>query len=153
MQSSGKDIEKLLREESYIQIKPQGYSMYPVLVPGRDEAVIAPICTAGKLKRGDVVLYRRYKENGEKDILVLHRIWKVKPHGIYLVGDNQKNLEGPLKQEQVLGIMVRLIRKGRTIETTNLMYRLLTGGWLMLRPLRPAISKSFSRIKHIFVKN
>lgn len=150
MQPFVQDIEKLLREENYIQIKPQGYSMYPVLVPGRDEVVVAPVNAHTNLKRNDVVLYRRLKENGEKDILVLHRIWKVNNQGIYLVGDNQTEIEGPLNREQMLGIMVRFIRNGKAIEASNLMYRMLTGTWLWLRPMRPMISKIASKIKGIF---
>ena len=34
--------EELLAEGRTIQIKPQGYSMYPLFIPGRDSAVIAP---------------------------------------------------------------------------------------------------------------
>lgn len=150
MQSHLQDIEKLLLEENYIQIRPQGYSMYPVLVPDRDEAVIAPVTVQTNLKRGDVVLYRRFKDSGEKDILVLHRIWKIKEQGIYLVGDNQTEIEGPLKREQMLGVMVRLIRNGKAIEASNLMYRMLTGIWLWLRPMRPVISKFVAKIKRIF---
>ena len=53
------NIEKLLKEGHSIQLKPKGYSMYPLFVPGRDEAVIAPVDEEMHLKRGDVVLYRR----------------------------------------------------------------------------------------------
>lgn len=34
------DLEQLLRDGNIIRIKPQGYSMYPLLIPGRDEALI-----------------------------------------------------------------------------------------------------------------
>lgn len=109
------DIEQLLREGNAIQIKPQGYSMYPMFVPGRDEAVIAPV-DVEKLRRGDVVLYRR-----ENRLLVLHRLWKVRPEGLYMVGDNQTEVEGPLGREQVLGILEAFVRKGRKISVhTNL---------------------------------
>lgn len=142
------DIEKLLQEGNNISIKPQGYSMYPVLVPGRDEAVIEPVNTE-KLRRGDVVLYRRDKAVASGGILVLHRIWKRRPEGFYLVGDNQKEIEGPLRPDQMKGIMVAMNRKGRYISVTNPVYRCLTGIWLMLRPLRPAISKTAAAIKRV----
>ncbi len=142
------DIEQLLAEGKNLNIKPQGYSMYPVFIPGRDEAIIEPI--AGKqLKRGDVVLYRRDKDAENGGILVLHRIWKVAVEGIYLVGDNQKEIEGPLRLDQMKGIMVAMNRKGHYIPVTNPIYRCLTGIWLLLRPLRPAISKTVANIKRI----
>ena len=34
------DIEQLLEAGEVIQIYPEGYSMYPMFVPGRDAAVI-----------------------------------------------------------------------------------------------------------------
>lgn len=150
MVNDRQDIEQLLAQGNNIQIKPQGYSMYPVLVPGRDEAVIEPI-KERKLKRGDVVLYRRMA--GDTDhILVLHRIWKVKPEGIYLVGDNQKGIEGPLMRGQMKGIMAGMYRKGKYISVQNQGYRLLTGLWLLLRPLRPYIAGLASGIKRVFRK-
>ena len=153
MQTYAQDIEKLLKEGNSIQLKPQGYSMYPVLIPGRDSVIVSPIEEGQKLKRGQVVLYRRYKENGEKDILVLHRIWKVKEQGIYLVGDNQKEVEGPLQFHQMLGIAITIYRKGKEISTENGMYRLFTGIWLLLRPVRPVISKVVAGCKKMLKNN
>lgn len=144
------DIEKLLSEGKSIQIKPQGYSMYPVLVPGRDEAIVEQVGKR-RLRRGDVVLYRRM--SGErKGILVLHRIWKVKEKGYYLVGDNQKEIEGPLQPDQMKGIMVGMLRKGKYVSCKNPWYRLLTRGWLMLRPFRPGIAKTAAGVKRLVTK-
>ena len=58
------DIEQLLKQGNVIRIKPQGTSMYPLFVPGRDEACIERT-DFSSLKRGDVILYRR-----DKSILV-----------------------------------------------------------------------------------
>ena len=65
------DIEQLLKDGSAIRLKPQGYSMYPLFHPGRDEAVIEayPIHL---LRRGDVILYRR-----EQSILVSHPVYRM----------------------------------------------------------------------------
>ena len=52
------DLEKLLNDGAIIRIKPQGYSMYPLFIPGRDEALIQQV-PIGYLQRNDVVLYRR----------------------------------------------------------------------------------------------
>lgn len=150
MEKERQDIEQLLAQGNSIQIKPQGYSMYPVLVPGRDEVIIEPAAER-TLKRGDVVLYRRVAEDTEH-ILVLHRIWKVKDDGIYLVGDNQKEIEGPLMRSQMKGIMAGMYRKGKYISVYNPWYRLLTYVWLLLRPLRPVIAGVAARIKRIFKK-
>ena len=138
------DIEALLAEGKSIQIHPQGYSMYPLFVPGRDEAVIAPV-RAEELKRGDVVLYRR-----ESGILVLHRIWKRKPEGFYMVGDNQSEPEGPLRPEQIKGRLCRILRRGKNFSVRNPLYRCAASLWLFLRPLRPQLSGAAAFVKRLF---
>ena len=52
------DLEALLRDRNIIRIKPQGYSMYPLFIPGRDEALIQEV-PVSSLRRNDVILYRR----------------------------------------------------------------------------------------------
>lgn len=150
---SKQDIETLLQEGKTISIKPQGSSMYPILVEGRDRAIIEPVQT-DSLKRGDVVLYRRDADAPTGGILVLHRIYKCKKDGFYMVGDNQKEIEGPLRADQIKGIMVALERNGKCISTKNLVYIVLTRIWLLFRPLRPTISRIVAQIKSkIYVKN
>ena len=82
------DIEQLLKNGSAVKLKPQGYSMYPLFLPGRDEAVIEH-CVPSELHRGDVILYRRVQ-----GILVLHRICRITRDGFYLVGDNPTEVDG-----------------------------------------------------------
>lgn len=142
--------EELLRGGKSISVSPEGYSMYPLLVPGRDRVLIEPLSSkggAGHPKRGDIVLFRRINS-----ILVLHRICRVKNDGFYLVGDNQVEIEGPVKEEQLCGIVTEIIRKGKSISTNKGSYRFLTGFWLFIRPLRPAISKTVHALKKVFGK-
>ncbi len=138
------DILRLLDEGKRIQIKPKGYSMYPMLVPGRDAAIIIK-ADVNNVKRGNVVLYRR-----DGGMLVLHRIWKTSEEGIYLVGDNQVDIEGPLSKVQVKGILVAFVRKGKTISADNLLYRFISRGWLSLRPWRNLIKKPLAKVKKCF---
>ena len=129
------DIEQLLASDATIKIKPQGYSMYPLFVPGRDEACIDR-ADFSSLKRGDVILYRR-----DKNILVLHRIWKITGNSFYMVGDNQTEIEGPLRADQVRGKLTGFVRNGKFVDVKNPIYRFLSGLWLFLRPLRPCAWK------------
>lgn len=127
------EIEELLCQGKEIQIFPQGYSMYPMFVPGRDEAVIKK-ADPSLLKRGDVVLYRR-----DHGILVLHRLWKKKAEGFYMAGDHQSTVEGPIREDQVKGILTAFIRKGRLIRVTHPLYRAAAYVWLFLLPYRRSI--------------
>lgn len=139
------DIEQLLSQGLTVQLRPQGYSMYPLFTPGRDEAIIAPLADASRLRRGDVVLYRR-----DGGILVLHRICKVDKTGFYLVGDNQTALEGPLRAEQMRGVLVAFIRRGREIPVDHPLYKIASRLWLFLRPVRRCIAVPVAWFKRTF---
>lgn len=136
------DIEKLLEQGKRLRIKPRGYSMYPLIVPGRDEVFVERV-SPESLRRGDVVLYRRRDEN----ILVLHRIWKRKGDAFFLVGDNQKEIEGPLEASQIKGKMTGILRNGHEISTSNVIYLLYSRIWLWLRPCRSQISRVIHKIR------
>ena len=138
------EIEPLLKAGACIQIHPQGYSMYPFIDPRRDEVVLAGIEDGSALRRGDVVLYRR--ENG---MLVLHRIYKIGQDGLYLLGDPQTAIEGPVRREQVKGKMTGMVRDGRYMDVENPGYRMLSVVWLWLRPARRAIMVPAARLRRM----
>ena len=137
------DIEQLLKNGSAVKLKPQGYSMYPLFVPGRDSAVIEK-ADCDRLKKGDVILYRR--ENG---ILVLHRICRITKDGFYTVGDNQTAVEGPLTTSQISGKLIHIIRNGHSFSVNHPVYRILSGFWLFLRPVRRPICLLTAKLKSI----
>ena len=141
------NIEKILDSGMAVKIKPQGYSMYPVIVPGRD-AVIVQKEEPAKLRRGDVVLYRR-----DGSILVIHRICRINEKGFYMVGDNQTEIEGPLRPDQIKGKMVALIRNGRETDVRSLRYRLPCSIWLVMRPVRRPVSLVAAAVKRLFQKH
>ena len=132
------DIEQLLLSGQTIRMCPQGTSMYPMFVGAGDEAVIAPVDVA-KLRRGDVVVYRRNLQAG--GILVMHRIFKRCGDSFYLVGDNQSEVEGPLRAEQMRGILIAWTRKGKEYSVKHVGYRLFFGLWLWMLPLRDPIHR------------
>lgn len=137
-------IEELLDSCPAIQIAPKGYSMYPLLIPGRDQVILEKT-VPGKLRRGDVILYRRQDKT-----LVLHRLCKITPKGYYTVGDNQTEVEGPLQAEQIKGRMTAFVRKGRTIRVSHPIYRLAAGIWLALRPVRDPIKRPLAVLRKCF---
>lgn len=130
------DIEKLISSGASVQFHPDGWSMYPLFTNGRDEAIVSPVEDETKLKRGAVVLYRR-----DSGILVLHRIQKKKDEGFYMVGDNQWVIEGPLKREQIKGIMTGFVRKGKKVSADNLVYIIYWNIMLIFRPIHPLVTK------------
>ena len=131
------DVAALLREGRTVQITPQGNSMFPLFVNGRDDAAIIRPIESADIRRGAVVLYRRSTGG-----LVLHRICKVNDKGVYFVGDNQTKVEGPLMRVQILGVMTEFIHaKKKHYTVTNPLYVISTRLWLFVRPIRPVISR------------
>ena len=72
-----------------------GNSMFPMLRNRKDTVIIRPL--TGKLKKYDVVLYRK------RDMYVLHRIVKIMSEGYIICGDNCINLETDVTDEQIIG--------------------------------------------------
>lgn len=136
------DIEALLKSGSSVELTPQGNSMHPLFESGRDRVIIEPGVVA---RPGDVVLYRRPGEG----ILVLHRVYKrLRNEGgfaYYMIGDNQLEVEGPLEEACILGVMTSFIRKGKNYTVKNLWYRMFFGLWRVMTPIRGGVIK-FSKI-------
>ena len=154
-----KNPEELLKSGVSVQFPTTGYSMYPLLNPDKGDQVIVEPLGERKLKRGDVVLYRRDGEKGTTDeegfaegILVLHRIHHRKDDQYYFVGDNQNQVEGPLRADQLRGIMVARVRLGKILSVRNAFYRMSTGAWLLVCPIRPRLMRMAEIVKNIIVK-
>lgn len=125
------DLEQLLQEGIIIRIKPQGYSMYPLFIPGRDEALIQQ-ADSTDCHKNDVVLYRR-----DQGILVLHRICRITSDGFYMVGDNQYEVEGPLRPDQIIGKLIAFNHNNRELSVKNPLYKFVSSLWLFMLPVRP----------------
>lgn len=134
-----------LREGKKAKISPNGYSMYPFLVGGRDDAVLK--LTENKLKTGDVVLYRR---NSGK--YVLHRIYKIKDDKYYMLGDYQTEIEGPIEKEQILAVAESFVRKGKRVSCDNKRYKMYVKIWNSIVPLRPILIVLWRGIRIIMGK-
>jgi len=141
------DVEKLLLEGKTVMIPLNGLSMYPFLIGGRDRVILSPLKEGEKLRRGDVLLYRR-----KGSILILHRLVKLKDGGLYFTGDNQVEIEGPLDREQVRGKMTGFERKGREHSVNFFPYRFCTGLWRLALPLRPLAWGFLRGVRKVFRK-
>lgn len=132
-------IQECLKQRKQYRMSPSGSSMCPFIVGGRDEVVLSS--PPMRLKKGDVVWYRR--ENG---IHVLHRIYRIQKQEYYMIGDNQTEVEGPLKQNQILGIVTQIYRKNKVIDCDSHWYRWVSLLWLWLRLFRPIVLHVIQRI-------
>lgn len=123
-------IQQMLEEGYEVSIPVSGTSMWPWLQPNRDYVRLCPV-SGTELIPGMVVLFCR--KNGA---YVLHRIIRRKGTKLYLSGDAQSILEGPIEVSCVLGWVSHVARAGewhRLWRKTGVVYGML---WRKAFPLR-----------------
>lgn len=129
-------LRDLVNEGKECRLLISGSSMAPFLVHERDSIVFSK--PDRELRRGDMVFYQR--ENGQ---YVMHRILHVKPEGLYIIGDAQTEVEGPVKPEQVFALVTKVNRKGKWIGPGNFWWWFFSTVWLRLFPARKLILKLY----------
>ena len=125
------NIERSINELGYAVAPIAGTSMMPLLKEGRDRVELEP-CSQERLKKGDVVLYK--KNDGT---LVLHRIIKAESKEVFTVlGDHQfKNAERVNKQ-QIIAIAQGFFINGSYVDENTRWYRIYKRIWLSSLTLR-----------------
>ncbi len=63
---------------------------------------------------------------------MLHRINKITEEGFFMVGDNEWEIEGPLRSDQIIGKLVAFLHNGREISAQNPFYRFLSAVSLLI---------------------
>lgn len=130
-------LRDLVNEGKDVRLLISGSSMSPFLVHERDSIIFSK--PNRELKRGDMVFYQR--GNGQ---FVMHRILRIKPEGLYLIGDAQKEIEGPINPSQVFGLIKKVNRKGKWIEPGCFWWWFFEYVWLKIIPFRKIIMKIFN---------
>ena len=131
-------LRELTQEGLEASMLVSGSSMNPFLIHYRDYIFFSK--PDRPLRRGDMVFYQR--ESGQ---YVMHRILRVKPEGLYIVGDAQSEIEGPVKPEQVFARITRVERKGKMIGPDDFWWKFFEGPWLWIIPLRRVIMRLYAR--------
>ena len=133
----------LTEQGQQVTLPVSGGSMAPFLIPGRDW-----ICFQkpdGRLKRGDIAFFQR--KSGE---YILHRVCRAAEQSYDLVGDGQREVEGPILPEQIFGVVTRVRWKGRWIGPEDFWWRFFSGPWLTLLPLRPLLRRGYAVWRRIW---
>lgn len=130
-------LRGLTEEGKEVSMLVAGSSMNPFLIHYRDTIFFSK--PQKPLRRGDMVFYQR--ESGQ---YVMHRILRVKPEGLYIVGDAQMEIEGPVRPEQVFAVITRVKRKGKMIGPEDFWWKFFEGPWLCLLPLRRIIMRLYA---------
>ena len=127
-------ILPLLKEGKSVKIKTDGGSMVPFLTGNNEPAEIEAPGTS--LKRGDIVLIRR--PSGK---YVLHRLYKVKEEGYYILGDGEDFVEGPFSFEDIIGKCRYYYKNGKRKDNDSFDMKIKYTVWFWLRPFRLKLIK------------
>ena len=130
----------------------RGASMLPLIRQNRDAMIIER--PKGRLKRYDCPLYKR--ADGK---YVLHRILKVRAGDYVICGDNCTKKEYGITDDDIIGVLVGVIRDGKVISTDSKRYRLYVHLWcdlfyvrVVLLSVKRLVMRVLSGIKRIFTK-
>lgn len=109
-------IEEIIATDGVYVSTSAGVSMAPMLRDRKDTIVVRGV--NGKLKKYDVILYRRGDE------YILHRIIKVLPESYVCRGDNCMLRETGITDADVIARLETFYRGGKEISVDKRTYRL-----------------------------
>ena len=119
-------LKELTEEGKEVSMLVFGSSMAPFLIHARDMIYFKK--PDRELQKGDIVFFRR--KSGQ---FVMHRIWKIRPEGYYIVGDAQTQIEGPVKREQIFALITKVRRKEKWLEPGDFWWEFFEHVWIRIK--------------------
>ncbi len=133
-------LKELTEKGNLVRMTVSGSSMSPFLIHARDSVWFRkPDRT---LHIGDIVFYRR--DSGQ---YVMHRICRIKKDGCYLVGDAQTEIEGPIRGEQIFGLIIKVERKGVILQPGNIFWEFFSRIWIRIIPMRHMFIRIYGALR------
>lgn len=132
-------LRTIIDEGKEVSMLIAGSSMAPFLVHRRDYIYFKK--PERNLRKGDMVFFER--DSGQ---YVMHRIWKVKPDGYYIVGDAQTEIEGPVREEQIFAIITKVKRKNQWSAPGDFWWEFFEHIWIRMVPVRTIVMKLYAKI-------
>ena len=130
-------LKELSDEGKVVSMRIAGSSMSPFLCHNRDYIFFTK--PDRPLRRGDMVFYQR--GTGQ---YVMHRIWKQGSWGFYIVGDAQTVIEGPVREDQIFALIIKVQRKGKILQPGDFWWEFFEHVWIRIVPVRRIILKLYS---------
>ena len=127
-------------------IPVSGSSMTPFLCGGRD-FVLLESTKYHAVKKGDIVLFLR--PTGQ---FILHRVYSVTKDKYKIIGDAQHIIEGPIWEEQLKAVAVRVKRKGKWLKKWSFWNWFFRWIWIRVVPFRMKIIQVYRYLKIIIKK-
>ena len=136
------EYRRLLQTDGRIDALPlqvSGNSMAPFLRHGRDTVYLSRLTRPAR--RGDILLYRR-----AGGAYILHRVHRVTPGGYTMLGDAQLCPEPGIRPEQVIAVVSRVVRRGRSLAPGSLCWEFFARLWPRLLPARRLVRAMADRL-------
>lgn len=135
-------LREIAESGKVVSLRIAGSSMSPFLAHGRDYIYFTK--PDRELRAGDMVFYQR--KNGQ---YIMHRIYKKKPEGYYIVGDAQTEIEGPVSRGQIFALIIKVKRKDRIIQPGDFWWEFFEHVWLRMIPLRRPAVRIYSAVSKL----
>lgn len=134
---------EMLDSGGSVNFNPNGTSMLPTIMNHGDRVVIKKLDR--RLKKYELPLYRR--KNGD---FVLHRVVRVYDDCYGMCGDNQWSIEKGITDDNIVGVVTQINRKGKIIDVEkNMLYKIYVVFWVNVMPVRHVLIGGLRRIKRI----
>ena len=75
------------------------------------------------------------------------RIHHLKNDELYIIGDGQVDIEGPVYKYQIIGVVDKAIRKGKEIDCHDMVWKLFEKVWIRIVPIRRLLLKVYGSFK------
>lgn len=134
-------VAHYIKEGRSVTLTVRGNSMNPFLTDGRDQVTLSPF-TEEELKPGAVILAR---ESGGR--MLLHRIISRQGEVLTMLGDGNVLYTEQTCVSDVIGILTKIIRKGKEHACNGRTWQWYSTLWIKLRPIRKELLILF-RILH-----
>lgn len=118
-----------------------GMSMWPFICHGRDQVIVGAV-KPEELRKGDIILFQPVEGR-----YLLHRITKRTKEYFETTGDGNLFRDGKFLYDCVIAKVDKVIRNGKTIDSSNLGWRILSRYWMWLFPVRKQIFYIWFRIR------
>lgn len=125
------EIDRMLQNGHSVTMRAKGNSMFPFIRSERDSVVLQKM---KNMAVGSIVLARL--QNGS---YVLHRVYRLEKEGMVLMGDGNLCATEHCRRNEVVGVVVKIIRDGRYVDCTSRKELLKAWMWRKLLPVRRAL--------------
>ena len=136
-------IEELLASNRQAIFTVKGKSMLPFIGDNRDQVILEKKDFT-TLKKGDIILFK-----DKCNHYILHRIYKVSNQGYLTIGDGNLHFDGWTKSDEIIGVVVKIIRKEKKIDCSAANWKLIFLLWMKLLPIRGILLRIYSKLSII----